>query len=204
MPPPPAQPVEKTLTLSAGTMLPVRIVEDLSSATATPSMGFHATLAEDVVVANMIAIPQGTPVLGRVADVKDAAHFKGSALLSIELIRIDLPHRHIEIVTDPWTKQGEARGKGTAEKIGSGAAFGTIVGAMAGGGKGAAIGAMAGAGAGSAVNGVTRGQQIEIPSETLLSFALQAPITVTTSRSVGAPPPAQQQPDQPALQQRPQ
>lgn len=204
--PPPDQPAPnepRAVTLPAGTILPVRIVEDLSSASATPDMGFHATLAQDLVVNNMIAIPQGTTILGRVVDAKDAAHFRGSSLLSIELTRIDLHGSHLAIVTDSYQKQGAARGKNSAEKVGGGALLGTLIGALAGGGKGAAIGAVAGAGAGGAVQGATRGQQVEIPSETLVNFSLQSPITVTTSRAVGMPPQANQQPVAPALQQRP-
>lgn len=204
-PPAPAPapvPTVRTLTVPAGTVIPVRLVDDLSSATATADMSFHATLASDLVVDNMIVAPQGTPILGRVVDAKDATHFRGSSLLSLELTRIDLPGAHTAIVTDTFEKQGNARGKNTAEKVGGGAVLGTLIGALAGGGKGAAIGAIAGAGAGGAVNGATRGQQVELPSETLLSFALQSPITVTTSRLVGSPAPGNQPPDTPTLQPR--
>jgi hypothetical protein len=38
---------------------------------------------------------------------------------------------------------------------------------------------------GAGVNGVTRGQQVQIPTETLVSFHLQSPISVTTSKKVG-------------------
>jgi hypothetical protein len=201
--PPPAPDLPSTVTVPAGTPIRVRIVEDLTSATATPDMGFHATLAEDLVIGNMIAIPQGTNILGRVVDAKNAAHFHGSSLLSIELIRIDLHSDHVPIVTDTYEKQGAGRGKNSAEKVGGGAVLGTLIGALAGGGRGAAIGAVAGAGAGGAVQGATRGQQVEIPSETLVNFSLQSPITVTTSRLVGTPAPPNQQQDTPTLQQRP-
>jgi len=203
-PPPPAPPpaLPRSVTIPAGTPISVRIVEDLTSATATPDMGFHATLAENLVIGNVIAIPQGTTILGRVIDAKDAAHFRGASLLSIELTRIDLHGDHVAIVTDSYEKQGAARGKNSAAKVGGGAVLGTLIGALAGGGKGAAIGAIAGAGAGGAVQGATRGQQVEIPSETLLNFSLQSPITVSPARFVGTPAPANPQPDIPTLQQR--
>jgi outer membrane lipoprotein SlyB len=69
-------------------------------------------------------------------------------------------------------------------KAGGGAAIGAIIGALAGGGKGAAIGAASGGGIGAGVNGVTRGQQVQIPTETLVNFKLQSPVTVTTSKSI--------------------
>lgn len=202
-PPLPPPPVVKTVTFNAGTVIPVRIMDPLDSATTQPNQTFHGTLAADMVSSGMIAIPQGTTVLGRVVDVKNAAHFKGNSLLSIEITRIDLRDHHVAVVTDTFSKQGAGRGKNTAEKAGGGALLGTLIGALAGGGKGAAIGAIAGAGAGTGINAATRGQQVQIPSETLVNFTLQSPFSVTTSRAVGSPAPANPPATQPALEQRP-
>ncbi len=185
-------------------MIPVRITDPLDSATAQPDDTFHATLAADLVSDGMIVATTGTPIEGRVVDAKDAAHFKGSSLLSLELTSLDIHGRHISIATDTLSKQGEGRGKNTAVKAGGGALLGTVIGALAGGGKGAAIGAVAGAGAGTGVNAATRGQQVKIPAETMLNFTLQQPLSLTTSRAVGSPPTANQPSDQPSLQQRPQ
>lgn len=202
-PPPPPQPVTRTFTFAAGTVIPVRVDDNLSSAKAQVNQSFHASLAADLVRGGVVVIPQGTPVLGRVADAQDAAHFSGSSLLSLELTRIDLRNQHWSIVTDTWAKRGEARGKNTAKKAAGGAILGAVIGALAGGGKGAAIGAAAGAGAGTGINAATRGQQVEVPSETLLNFSLQSPLTVTITVPPGGAPPSNQQPE-PSLQQRPQ
>lgn len=196
----PPQPPEKTVVLETGTVIPIRLVEPLDSASSTPDEGFHATLASDLIADNMIAAPQGTPVLGRVVDARDAAHFKGNSLLSIELTRIDLRGDHIAVVTDTYSKQGAGRGRDTAAKVGGGAVLGSVIGALAGGGKGVAIGAIAGAGAGTGVSAATRGQQVQLPSESLISFKLESPITVTTSRAVGSPPLPSHGPEEPVLQ----
>jgi hypothetical protein len=82
------------------------------------------------------------------------------------------------IQTDRWSKQGSGRGKATAAKVGGGAAVGAILGGIFGGGKGAAIGAAAGAGAGTGVSAATKGQQIILKPETVLSFQLQNSISV--------------------------
>jgi hypothetical protein len=202
--PPPPQPVVRTVTLESGTVIPVRLTDPLDSATAQPDDTFHATLGVDLVAGGMLVAPMGTPVEGHVVDAKDAAHFKGSSLLALELTSLDLHGRHISIATDTLSKQGEGRGKNTAVKAGGGALLGTVIGAIAGGGKGAAIGAAAGAGAGTGINAATRGQQVKIPAETMLNFTLQQPLSVTTSRMAGSPAPAHQPPDQPSLEQRPQ
>lgn len=202
-PPPPPQPVAKTVTIPAGTVIPVRITDDLSSKTAQPNQNFRASLATDLVADGMVAVPRGASITGRVVDAKDAAHFKGSSLLSIELTQISTRSRQIPVVTDAFSKEGAARGKNTAVKTGGGAALGAIIGALAGGGKGAAIGAVAGGGAGAGVNAVTRGQQVEIQPETLINFKLQSPITITTSHKVGSSVRSFDDNSNPQLEQRP-
>ncbi|MFT4112824.1 BON domain-containing protein [Silvibacterium sp.] len=201
-PPPPPKPVAKTVTLPQGTVVPVRMIDTLDSANAQPNQSFRATLAGDLIADGMVALPQGTVVIGRVTDAKDAAHFKGSSLLTIELTSVEVHGHTLALVTDTFSKEGAGRGKNTLAKSGGGAAFGAIVGALAGGGKGAAIGALAGGGAGAAVNGVTRGQQVQIPSESLVNFHLQSAISVTTTRALGAP--RERDDSQPQLMSRPQ
>jgi hypothetical protein len=188
-PPKPPAPVSRAVTVDSGTSLPVRMTDALDSQTAQQGQVIHGTLAADIIANNMIALPRGTTVTGRVVDAKDAAHFSGSSLLSVELTQVDLPGHAVPISTAAFSQQGKGRGKNTATKAGGGAALGAIIGALAGGGKGAAIGAASGGGIGAGVNAVTRGEQVKIPAETLINFKLQTPITVTTSRSAnGAAP----------------
>ena len=196
-PPPPPPPVAKTVTIPAGTVIPIRMGDTLDSASTQPNTPFHASLGGDLIVDGMVAARSGANVVGRVVTAKDATHFSGSSELSIELTRIDTVQGPLNVVTDAYTKQGNGRGKNTAAKTGGGAALGAIIGALAGGGKGAAIGAVTGGGVGAGVNGVTRGQQVQIPTETLVSFHLQSPVSVTTSKTVGGSPSADGQ-----LQQR--
>ncbi len=184
-PPSPPKPVVKTVTLPAGTIIPVRITEELSSKSAQPNDAFHGSIAGNVEFLGVVAIPEGSSVIGRVVDARDAAHFKGSALLSLELREVTVRGEKKELVTENYTKQGEGRGKNTLEKTGGGAAFGSIIGAIAGGGKGAALGGLAGGAAGTGVNAVTRGQQVVIPSETLIEFRLETDMTF----KVTIPPP---------------
>jgi hypothetical protein len=186
-PPPPPKPVVRTVSVDSGTSLPVRITEALDSGTAQTGQTIHGTLAADIIADNMIAIPRGTPVVGRVSDAKDATHFSGSSSLSIELTSVQLNGQSIPLSTSTFSQQGKGRGKNTAAKAGGGAALGAIIGALAGGGKGAAIGAASGGGLGAGVNAVTRGEQVKIPAETLVNFKLQAPVSVTTSRKANGP-----------------
>jgi hypothetical protein len=180
-PPPPPQVVVKQVTLPAGTEIPVRITETLDSKTAQPNDVFHGSVASDLGTRGVIAIPQGTPVTGRIVDAKEAAHFKGNALLTLELTWLQLRGQKITLVTDNYSKTGAGRGANTAKKAGGGALAGALIGALAGGGKGAAIGALAGAAAGTGVNAATRGEQAVIPTETLVNFHLESPLTMTVT-----------------------
>ncbi|MGC2398332.1 MAG: BON domain-containing protein [Acidobacteriaceae bacterium] len=185
-PPPPPPPVAKTVTLPAGTVIPIRMTETLDSASTQPNSVFHGSLAGDLISDGMVIAKSGASVVGRVVTAKDATHFSGSSELAIELTRLDTVDHPVDVVTDQFTKNGAGRGKNTAIKTGGGAAVGAILGGLLGGGKGAAIGAATGGGAGAGVNAVTRGQQVQIPTETLVSFHLQSPISVTTSKKVGS------------------
>jgi hypothetical protein len=184
-PPPPPPPVAKTVTIPSGTVIPIRMTDTLDSATTQSNTVFHGSLAGDLIADGMVVAKSGASVVGRVITAKDATHFSGSSELSIELTRIDTVDHPVDVVTDAFTKNGAGRGKNTAIKTGGGAAVGAILGGLLGGGKGAAIGAASGGGIGAGVNGVTRGQQVQIPTETLVSFHLQSPVSVTTSKKIG-------------------
>ena len=132
-------------------------------------------------------------------EAKDAAHFKGSSLLTISLTSISHRGDRIEVSTEPYSKEGAGRGKNTAEKVGGGAAVGAILGGIFGGGKGAAIGAGVGAGAGGVANGVTRGQQVQITSESIVRFHLANGFTV---RSLGYSDERDERPSEGGLQPR--
>ena len=73
-------------------------------------------------------------------------------------------------------KQGVGANRRTGKYVGGGAVIGSIIGAIAGGGKGAAIGAAAGAGAGAVGQTVTRGGNVRVPAESLITFRLEHPI----------------------------
>jgi len=195
-PPPPPAPVVHEITLPPGTTLPVRITETLDSATTQTGDKFTGVIASDIIVDNMVVLPQGTSVTGHVDAAQDAAHYKGSSLLTLSLSSIAHHGERIQVATEPYSKQGEGRGKNTAEKVGGGAAVGAILGGILGGGKGAAIGAAAGGGVGAGANTVTRGQQVQIASETVVRFKLSDPIIVRVTSS------AAQQESEPALERR--
>ncbi len=168
-----------TVTIPAGQSLLVRMIDGVDSSKNHVGDIFHGGLETDLTVNGVLIARKGTDVYGRLAQAKEAGHLAGSSELQLELTRMVIDGHDYPVVSSDYTLQGKGRGKNTAEKVGGGAALGAIIGAIAGGGKGAAIGAGVGAGAGGAVQVLTRGQQVKVPSETLLEFRLQQPATVT-------------------------
>jgi hypothetical protein len=173
--PPPAP---KKMIVDQGTQLTVRLVDAIDSEKNQSGDTFHATLNTPLTSDGEEVVPAGSDVVGHLAEVKSAGKFAGQSQVVLQLDSITSGGRTYNVQTDQYKKQGSSRGKNTAEKVGGGAAIGAIIGALAGGGKGAAIGAAAGGGVGGGVQAATKGQQIKLPSETVLTFTLQAPITV--------------------------
>jgi outer membrane lipoprotein SlyB len=112
-------------------------------------------------------------------NAKSAGHMTGRSELALELVRMDFQGKSYALTSNDYEQTGASRGKRTAETVGGGAVLGTLLGAVIGGGKGAAIGAATGAGAGTVVQGATKGQQVQVPSETKLDFSLDQSVEVT-------------------------
>jgi hypothetical protein len=170
------------ITIPAGESMLVRMIDGVDSSKNHVGDVFHATLETDLNVGDTLVARKGTDIYGRLAEAKEAGHVAGSSELQLELTRIVIDGKDYPVVSSDYTLQGKGRGKNTAEKVGGGAALGAIIGAIANGGRGAAIGAGVGAGAGGAVQVFTRGQQVKVPSETLLEFRLQQPVMVTPAQ----------------------
>ncbi len=170
------------VTIPAGQSLLVRMIDGVDSAKNHVGDVFHASLETDLYANNTLVARKGTDIYGRLANAQEAGHLSGSAELQLELIRIVINGRDYPLVSSDYSLKGKGRGGDTAKKVGGGAVVGAIIGAIAGGGKGAAIGAGAGSAAGAGVQVFTRGQQVKVPSETLLEFRLQQPAVVTPAQ----------------------
>ena len=171
----------ESITVPAGTEMMVRMIDSVDSDKNHVGDRFRASLEQDLAVNGVAIAPKGTDVYGRLAEATEAGHISGKSQLKLELTDILIHNRLQPILTGDYDVAGKGRGSDTAKKVGIGAVAGTVIGALAGGGKGAAIGAGVGAGAGTAVQLATKGEQVHVPSETLLSFRLSQPFTVSNS-----------------------
>jgi hypothetical protein len=136
--------------------------------------GFSGALAEPIVFHEATLFPRGTRVSGTVVAAKGRGRFKGSGAIGIEINTIG----STRVQTSEYEKEVSGKGKRTGGFIGGGAGLGAIIGGLAGGGKGAVIGGLAGAGAGTAGAAYTGNKDVVIPSESLITFRLTAPVTV--------------------------
>jgi hypothetical protein len=173
------------VVVPAGQSLLVRMIDGVDSKKNNVGDIFHASLETDLTINGALVARKGTDIYGRLAEAKEAGHFSGSSELQLELTRMVINGQDYPVVSSDYNVKGKGRGSNTAEKVGGGAVAGAIIGAIAGGGRGAAIGAGAGSAAGAGVQVLTRGQQVKVPSETLLEFRLQQPVTVTPAQAQG-------------------
>ncbi len=171
------------VTVPAGTRILVRMIDSVDSDKNHVGDKFRASLESDLEVNGVVVAPKGTDVYGRLAEAKEAGHMAGKSELKLELTDILINQKLQPIMTGEYELAGKSRGANTAKKVGGGAVAGAVIGAIAGGGKGAAIGAGVGAGAGTAIQVFTRGDQVRVPSETMLEFRIEQAFTVTPAGS---------------------
>ena len=172
-------PTPHTVTLNAGFLIPVRLVDNLSSDRNQNGDRFVASLDHELVVDGFVIAERGARVEGQVVGVSKGTKTAGNAMLALEVTAIyTSDNQYVQVQTDAFNKRSEPDHRADAEKIGGGAAVGAIIGAIAGGGKGAAIGAGVGGGAGAGDVVLTR-RAATLPSETRISFRMRAPVSIT-------------------------
>ena len=182
--PPPNSPAQygaqttQAITIPAGTSVFVRMIDGVDSSTNKIGDTFHGSLESPIVVGDTVVAPASADVYGELTQAKAAGKISGAAQLTLELTGVRINGSIVPVDSTDYEVAGKGRGTQSAERIGGGAVLGAIIGAIAGGGKGAAIGGAVGAGAGTTVQVVTKGDQVRIPSETLLEFKLQQDVTM--------------------------
>jgi hypothetical protein len=172
-----AQP-KKKVTVPAGTRILIRTVDPIDSSKQKTGYRFTAALETDLQVEDAVVAPRGTTVYGRLAQASSAGKMSGSSQLTLELTDIVINGAATPLLTSTYELKGQGEGKKTARKVFGGAGLGALIGGIAGGGTGAAIGVVAGAAGGTAVAASKKGEQLQIPSESLLEFRLEQPVSL--------------------------
>jgi hypothetical protein len=171
------------VTITAGTRISVRTIDAIDSTKNHVGDRFQASLEEPLTLDGNIVVAKGADVYGRLTEAKTSGTFTGRSQLQLELTGIVVNGRTVPVITGEYELTGKSRGASTAKRTVGGAAVGSIIGAIADGGKGAAIGAGVGAGVGAGSEIITKGDQVKIPSETLLDFTLEQDLSIPKQAS---------------------
>ena len=170
-----AMSAQNMMTVPAGTRLVVRMVDGISGGNSRAGTLFTARLQGNLNVGNTTVAPDGSMVFGRIIASGGAGRVAGRSELSLELTDIQVGGTRFPILSNDYSVQGANALGGTARRTAGGAGLGAVIGAIGGNaGRGAAIGAATGGGASL----LMRGEQINIPSGTLLEFRLQQPASL--------------------------
>ncbi len=164
-------------TLPFGTSLTIRTDTDIKTDRPQEGTLYSGQIAQDVMGQNnQVLIPMNSPAQLAVVSTDNS---NKNLALTIQSVMINGRNYMISSgTTKGQSKGGLGANKRTGTYVGGGALVGTLIGAMAGGGKGAAIGAIIGAAGGAGTQVLTKGDKIDIPAESMLTFKLDQPVTL--------------------------
>ena len=185
--PAPQMEIPPQLTLKKGSFLTVRVDQPLSSDRNQQGDPFSATLARPVVVDGVVVAERGQTLSGRVEAAEKAGRVRGTSKLALQLTDLSLVDgQQVPIQTQLIGRSGATSEGRDAGAIASTTAMGAMIGTAADWGRGAAIGAGAGAAAGIVGVLLTRGHPTVVYPETILTFRIEAPVTISTERAAQA------------------
>lgn len=164
-------------TVPSGTVVSVRMIDAIDSNSTDVGRAYRATLETPLAVNGRTIAPRGADATVQVVRVDQSGRLAGDEDISLVLQEVAVDGRRYAANTQHAEVSSESGNKDNVKVIGGTAVVGAIIGAIAGGGKGAAIGAATGAGAGAAIQAI-RGRRVQIPSETVLNFALAEPLYI--------------------------
>jgi len=195
---PSVESAKPTLTIPAGTRVPLSLKQAISTKTAKDGDPVYAETAFPFVVNDRIVIPAGTYIQGKITRVQRGGHVKGRAELLIHFTSMIYPSGYTvmlggSVENTPGTEKTTMKdSEGTirqdsetgrkAKSAAEGAGTGAVIGAVTNGGKGAGIGAGVGGVAGLAIGMLSRGADVRLQPGTSIEMEIQRDVTVDPSR----------------------
>ncbi|HKN31996.1 MAG TPA: hypothetical protein VJX16_02005 [Terriglobales bacterium] len=189
---------ENTLTIPAGSRIPVALKHAISTKSAREGDAVYAATTFPFVLNEKVLVPAGTYVQGRISHVQKAGRVKGRAEVLIHFTTLIYPSGYTVMLpgavenvpgaekTSIKDKEGTIRQDSDAgRKVGTVAstgATGAVVGGLSHGGKGALIGAGVGGAAGTAIALLTRNTDVRLDAGTTLEMVIQRPIPLDAAR----------------------
>jgi len=173
---------KKKVSVPAGTRILIRTIDPIDTEKQKAGYRFTASLETNLQAEDEVVAPRGTTVYGRLADASSSGRMSGSSKLTLELTDILINGNAYPLLTSTFEIRGQGEGKKTTRKILGGAGLGALIGGIAGGGSGAAIGALAGAAGGTAIAASKKGEQLNIPPESLIEFRIEQPVALPVAQ----------------------
>jgi hypothetical protein len=191
------QPVH-TLTIPAGTKIPVSLRNTISTKGNHPGDPVYAQSTFPVVIDEHIVVPAGTYVQGRIGSIKPAGRIKGRAEVLMHFTTLIYPSGYTVVLPGSLenapgvdkskvkdkegTIQADGNGGKTAATIAQPAAEGAVIGAVTRGGEGALVGAGLGGAVGTAIAALSHGNEVKMGPGTTLEVVLQRDVPVDAAR----------------------
>jgi hypothetical protein len=163
----------RTFTVPNGTAITVFLNDPISTGKNKTGETFTARVADPVVVNGETIIERGATVKGKILEAEESGRVKGKANIRMELTSIVAGEKSYPISTGDFSEEAASSTKRDAGLIAGGGGLGAAIGAIAGGGKGAVKGAVIGGAAGTGAVLATKGKEVELGTETKLTFPLQ-------------------------------
>ena len=177
--------IKPPLVVPEGTVIPVSLINEISTKNAEAGNGVYAQTIFPVTVDNEIVIPVSSYVRGRIVNATRPGRVTGKAELTINFHTIILPSGltlpvfgSLGGVGGVAERNGEATVSGDSSKgedvgtVAQTAGTGAVIGAIGGGDKGVAIGGGAGAATGIAQVLLSRGNDLTLPRGTTIEVVL--------------------------------
>ena len=195
---PSVESAKPTLTIPAGTRVPLSLKQAISTKTAKDGDPVYAETAFPFVVNDRIVIPAGTYIQGKITRVQRGGHVKGRAELLIHFTSMIYPSGYTVMLggsventpgaekttmkdSEGTIRQDSETGR-KAKSAAEGAGTGAVIGAVTNGGKGAGIGAGVGGVAGLAIGMLSHGADVRLQPGTSIEMEIQRDVTVDPSR----------------------
>jgi len=186
------------LTIPAGTQVPIRLENAISTKTSHPGEAVYARTTFPVAIDDKILIPAGTYVQGKIAEIKPAGRLKGRAEVLLHFTTLIYPSGYTvmlpgaienapgvdkaRVKDKEGTIQADSNKGKTAATIARPAGEGALVGALARGGEGALIGAGVGGAIGTTIAALSHGNEVTFQPGTTLEVVIQREVQIDAAR----------------------
>jgi len=188
----------ETITIPAGTRIPLRLKQAISTKTAKEGDPVYAETSFPFALNDRIVIPPGVYVQGKISHVKRGGHVKGRAEVMIHFTSLIYPSGYTVLLPGslenvPGAERSTVKGtegtvqqdSDTGRKVGtvaSTAGAGAAIGGIRSGLKGAGIGAGVGGAAGMIVAMLSRGGDVRLEPGTSVEMEIQRDVQLDGHR----------------------